>query len=100
MPMPITVLYNQTLADITLQACGDLEQWFAMAQLNGMAITDGIEAGEVIETTEPASDKRQVTLRLQAIDNRPATGDEYNVDAYFGGIGYMQIGNNFMVGGP
>lgn len=95
--MQHTVLYNQTLADITLQATGDLEQWFAVALLNGLGITDAIEAGEEMLSPEPDGNKRALAFRLQARDNRPATGDAYNESAVMGGIGYMQIGNDFIV---
>lgn len=46
--MKITVQYRQNLADIALQACGSLEAIFAIAERNGMSITDTPAVGQVL----------------------------------------------------
>lgn len=46
--MKITAKYRQSLADISLQACGSLEAIFAIAERNGMSITDEPAVGQTL----------------------------------------------------
>lgn len=46
--MKITAQYRQSLADIALQACGSLEAIFALAERNGMSITDEPTVGQTL----------------------------------------------------
>lgn len=46
--MKITAQYRQSLADIALQACGSLEAIFALAERNGMSITDEPKVGQTL----------------------------------------------------
>lgn len=94
--MQFTVLYNQTLADLSVQATGDLNKWFDCALLAGLGITDEIAAGQIIELPEAEGSKGALSIRLQANDNRPATGDLLEIPVPTG-IDYMQIGNDFIV---
>lgn len=46
--MKVEVRYRQSLADIALQACGSLEAIFALAERNGMSITDEPTVGQTL----------------------------------------------------
>lgn len=46
--MKVTVLSNQTLADIALQVCGSLEGVFDLARENGLNVTDELRPGQVL----------------------------------------------------
>jgi len=46
--MKVTAQYRQSLADIALQACGSLEAIFALAERNGMSITDEPTVGQTL----------------------------------------------------
>jgi len=81
---------------MTLQAYGRLEDWFALAQMNGLGITDRINAGDVLQAGTATPEYANKAMRLQAWDNRPATSGEYDENLP-GGIGYMQIDNDFII---
>lgn len=59
--MKVVVRNRQCLADIALQVCGSVEAVFAIAERNGLSITDDVVAGEIL-TYEPTdvADKRVV----------------------------------------
>ena len=59
--MKIEVKNRQCLVDIALQECGSVEAVFAIAERNGLAITDDLAVGQVL-TFEPSDieDKRVV----------------------------------------
>ena len=93
----MTVLDKQTMADITIQEYGKLDHLFDVALGVGKGITDVLEAGEVLvlpAITIDAAAARVVSV-LQRSENKPANGvDVINNN---GGIGFMQIGNSFIV---
>lgn len=96
--MQITVAHNQTLADMALQGSGQLDVLVQLALLNGMGITDRLVPGQVVAAIAPLPPKRITALRLQLPDNLPASGDDFTGEATLpGGIGFMQVGNNFIV---
>lgn len=59
--MKIAVKNRQCLADIALQVCGSVEAVFALAERNGLSITDDLAVGLIL-TYEPTDivDKRTV----------------------------------------
>ena len=46
--MKIAVRDRQSLVDIALQACGSVEAVFAIAERNGLAITDDLVVGQTL----------------------------------------------------
>lgn len=46
--MKVTAQYRQSLADMALQTCGSLEAVFALAERNGMSITDEPTVGQTL----------------------------------------------------
>jgi len=61
--MKIEVKNRQCLVDIALQECGSVEAVFAIAERNGLAITDDLAVGQIL-TFEPSDieDKRVVAV--------------------------------------
>lgn len=61
--MKVTVRYRQCLVDIALQVCGSTEAVFALAEQNGLSITDDLEVGQELtyELTDVVS--RQVVAQ-------------------------------------
>lgn len=55
---------RQTLLDIALQTCGHIETVLALAEANGMSITDRLEDGRVLTVPEllAGGDTRTVEL--------------------------------------
>jgi hypothetical protein len=85
------------MADITVQSAGALDAWFALALLNNKAITERLAPGEALLTPAPDPRLALMARRLQQPDNRPASGTLDEETTLPGGIGYMQIGNDFVV---
>lgn len=98
--MKATAKERQTLLDIALQTCGHIETVLALAEANGMSITDRLEDGCVLTVPEPVEgvDARTVEL-YRAHKVEPATEispDDMSACPY-GGIGFMGIEIDFIV---
>ena len=88
----IKALPSQTLVDVALQTAGSTEALFDVALANGISITDDIVPGNAYAGAEVVDNK--VVLLFQGVQ-KPASGITTMIRQ--GGIGYMQIGNNFIV---
>lgn len=99
--MQVPVLYNQRVVDLTMQQHGNVEYLFDVALAVGRGITDNdIEAGLVFEipTLDNTAVEKSISFVLRKFYNRPASADNgLNNTAPPGGIGYMEIGRNFIV---
>ena len=98
--MKATVKERQTLLDDALQTGGHNETVLALAEANGMSITDRLEDGRVLTIPEPveSGDTRTVEL-YKAHKVEPATEvspDDMSACPY-GGIGFMGIEIDFIV---
>lgn len=91
----IKVLYNQTLADIAIQYLGDADRAVELAELNGVGISDELEAGQemLIPDPDPESDNIVWTFRNQALAPSSGDGEEHKPE----GIDYWQLENDFIV---
>lgn len=98
--MKTTAKEGQTLLDIALQTGGHIETMLALAEANGMSITDRLEDGHVLTVPEPVEggDTRTVEL-YKAHKVEPATeASEDDMSACpYGGIGFMGIEIDFIV---
>lgn len=91
--MPI-IKKQQTLFDFVTQFAGSMEGAFEMALLNGIGITELIAPGTALQVIE--HDIKTVnTFKNHRLDI--TTFLISIVPAPPGGIGYMQIGNDFVV---
>lgn len=81
---------NQTLLDFATQNGGAVSELFNVAVANGTGITDSVAAGT--ELAVETAQKR--TSQFYQNNELDITTNEANVQ---GGIGYMQIGTNFIV---
>lgn len=95
--MKIEVLEGQTLADIAIQANGDLGSLMNIAMLNGMSITDDVAEGMVIEVPEADSDKQSIVAVFDDKANRPASKIQFSDADMPEGIAYWTIGLDFKV---
>ena len=97
----VTALDNQQLIDFAMQELGDVERLMELAVLNGMAITDPVRAGQQILIPDADTDKVNIIQAFAHPSAYPASGDDGFDDLTStlppGGIGYMQIGRNFIV---
>ncbi len=67
----VKVLDGQSLFDIALQRCGGIQAVFELADMNGLSITDQLEAGSEMEV--PEATNREVLSYYTAKGIRPAT---------------------------
>lgn len=70
--MKIIVQDRQCLADIALQACGSLEAVFAIAEKNGLSVTDDLQAGQVLVYEMADVQNRQVVSTYKSDGVIPA----------------------------
>lgn len=70
--MKIAVSDRQCIADIALQTCGSLEAVFAIAERNGLAITDDLTVGRVLDYELADLLDKQVVRRYEADSVVPA----------------------------
>lgn len=83
---------HQTLFDFCLQHCGSLEYAFALAVANGLSVSADVDPGT--ELTVVQGDVT-VVASLKRIGAEVTSDNESDVMP--GGIGYMQIGNDFKI---
>ena len=69
----VRVSINQSLFDIAIQQCGSVEAVFAIAELNGLSITDALEPGVLLEIPEWVVVEKPITDYYKAKGLRPAT---------------------------
>lgn len=89
---------GQSLFDIAIQECGSAESAFELALMNGLAVSDELANGQVLEL--PAVAEKQI-VRQYAVDNVfPATAitpEQYNETIEGEGIGFWGIGFDFII---
>lgn len=86
----VAVDQGQTIADLSLQHCGTIEQMFDMAELNDLSITDVPHPGKPLLKTDVTS---YVATAYKDNGIVPATADA-NLQA---GLGWMRIEKDFTV---
>lgn len=85
---------QQTLLDICLESAGEIDGLFDCAQANGMGITDDLTPGDAVIGVIAAPEKQSIVAMF--IGAPPASGI-MAAQALPGGIGYMQLQQNFIV---
>lgn len=90
--MPI-IKKHQTHLDFIAQHCGDMQGAWALIAANGISITGDPSPGMRLTVPEIAAPKVVTYFANEKIDL--ATLD--NAEGNAGGIGFMQIGNDFIV---
>lgn len=97
--MRSTIHSRQSLLDIAIQECGSFEAAYELAERNGLAVTDDLETGAVLEFIREDVTKKQVVAHFAARRVKPATAasEEDTSLAPCGGIGFMGIEIDFIV---
>ncbi len=92
-PQAVVLKKQQTVLDFTTQHAGTIESMFKMALLNGISVTDEVTEGTALKID---AEKLQVVnyFIIRAID---VVSAKKASEVQPGGIGYMQIQNNFIV---
>lgn len=97
----LTVIRNgQDILDMAMQQTGNADNALAIAEQNGLSVTDDIAAGEAMATdTDIADTDTAVVAYLSERSLFPATGisEEDKAAAPYGGINYMGIEIDFIV---
>lgn len=91
--MPV-IKKNQTLFDYVIQQQGTMESVFSFALQNGLGITDDVNPGTMFQAVE-VDNKTTKYFRDKHLD--VATDDKNGSNHVQGGIGFMQIGVDFVV---
>jgi|GEM_PF-3488052 len=89
-----TVFPLQTLLDVCLESAGKIDGLFDCATLNGIGITDDLTPGQLILGLFPAPEDLSVVALF--VGHPPASASTVE-QVLPGGIGYMQLHNNFKV---
>jgi hypothetical protein len=94
----IKVLHNQTFLDLAMQADGNAAYALQLARALGKSITENLTAGDYLElkSFELTGKEKSIAYVLSKKENIPASNDAVITQA-LGGIGYMEIGNDFIV---
>lgn len=93
----IKPLNRQSLLDIAIQECGDVEAAMEIASLNGISISDTPDTETELIIPKPRNEKNVALYRAKGV--KPATdiSTEEQDLATYGGIGYMGIEIDFIV---
>ena len=97
--MRTTIHNRQSLLDVAVQECGSFDAAFALAERNGIALTDDLTAGRVLEVAPEDVDKKRIVTALAVQDVKPATAISAEDAALvpWGGIEFMGIEIDFIV---
>lgn len=94
----VTVKSGQTLVDIALQTKGALEAVEQIADMNGMSMTDGLEAGRQLTLPAGAWDRLMENYcRRNEVEPATALTDDDMHAMWQGGIGFMVIEQDFII---
>lgn len=91
--MPI-IKKHQNIVDFTTQQAGSVEALFAVAVLNSISVTGNVELGTNLKMAAPVNKKVVADLIKYEVD---IVSDQVVEASIQGGIGFMQIGNDFIV---
>ena len=96
--MTITVLHNQSLLDVSIQHTGSVFNAFKIAVANGLSVSDSLIAGSELMIPNEVQNDDDVLNYYRSKNLQPATAiaDKKVIPSY-GGIGWMQIENDFKV---
>jgi len=93
--MQVIVKQRQSLPDITLQECGELQEALVLSKTNNLGLTEDLSTGDTL--FYPV--KRDITSVLSAKKVYPATAiskeDEELVP--YGGVNFMAVEMDFIV---
>lgn len=98
--MKIIALHNQTLSDIAVRHCGTMEALADIAILNNISITENPTPGQLIELPAKDYGNQEVinNFSVNKIDPATALTDDHTaLTEGDSGIGFWEIGNNFIV---
>lgn len=98
--MQIIVLNNQTLLDVAIRHCGTVEAVADIAILNNISITEDLVPGQLIELPKKDYGNQDVVNFFSDNKIDPATELTQEHEALTegnSGIGFWEIGNNFIV---
>ncbi|BBQ08151.1 hypothetical protein JUNP353_2722 [Elizabethkingia anophelis] len=95
-PMAATVLHNQSLLDIAIQATGKAENAILIAVANNISITDDLEPGTELIIPDVPMDL-DVIAYYRAKNIQPATAIKTEEINYPEGINYWEIEKNFKI---
>lgn len=95
--MKVKVLPGQCLSDLAVQYLGDAARVVELAQMNGISVTDSLQAGTELEMPAAAKKKKPVVQLFTDLANAPATDKPVLVDVVNEGIGYWIIEYDFKV---
>lgn len=93
----IIVKDRQTLLDIALQTSGSMEAVMDLALANGLSITDELSDGRVLETVEVIDAAVVERYEINGIFPATEASDEERSAMAWEGIGFMEIGTDFIV---
>jgi hypothetical protein len=98
--MQITALNNQSLLDVAIRHCGTVEAVVDIAILNNISITDDLVPGQLIALAVKDYGNQEVINYFSGNKIDPATALTEEHTALIegnSGIGFWEIGNNFIV---
>lgn len=94
--MAATVLHNQSLLDIALQATGKAENAILIAVANNISITESLESGAEVIISENSGDV-DIKNYYNSKNIQPASATNSQIINYPGGIDFWSIENDFVV---
>ena len=98
--MKVTALHNQSLLDVAIRHCGTVAAVTDIAILNNISITADLVPGQLIELPNKNYGFKEVVHFFASNKIEPATALTQDHEALTegnSGIGFWEIGNNFIV---
>lgn len=94
----IKVSEGQTLLDIAVEHCGDINAVYTIADLNLKGITDDLVIGEVLIVPDVDVTKADIVEMFKQPSRKPASGEDLNTSDVFGeGLEFWIIEEDFVI---
>lgn len=91
--MQLKVHPKQALVDMAMMGAGHARAWYDTAVMNGLSLTDELDAGAVVNVPDAEGADRYAAAQLRLPHKLPASELMARPD----GIDYMQILNDFII---
>lgn len=96
MTRTIKVKDGQSLLDIALQECGDVAAAYAIADLNGMSVSDSLEVGSELQVPAGVDDQEVVSL-FAGVHKPASTETDATSDINGEGLEFWVIERDFII---
>lgn len=93
----VIIEHNQSLLDVSIQTTGTVNNALKIAQANNISLSDKLMPGTEVIIPDGIDIHTEIVNYYVKNGLKPATDIDHYKEKELGGIGEMEIGNNFII---